>query len=55
MERAATVNANIKLLGVEGNLKWEKVGKGCIIELPELTTDSLPCEHAWTIKISKVI
>ncbi len=47
-------NAEISILGINGQIKWEKVGKGCIIELPELSLKNLPGKYVWTIKFSKI-
>jgi alpha-L-fucosidase len=46
--------AKITMLGVEGELKWEKVGKGFVVDIPERIQNSPPCRHAWTIKISQI-
>ncbi|RJP63868.1 MAG: alpha-L-fucosidase [Ignavibacteriales bacterium] len=43
--------SEIKLLGTDGNLKWEKTGDGYLIELPESVRKNPPCNYAWTFKI----
>lgn len=45
-------NAEIYMLGIKGQLKWEKIGNGFIVEIPKAIQKNPPCEHAWTIKIS---
>jgi alpha-L-fucosidase len=49
------LDAKINLLGIKESLKFEKIGKGCIIELPEMSLELLPCKYAWTVRISKII
>jgi len=46
--------AKISILGAEGNLRWEKVGKGFMAEIPEAVQKNPPCRHAWTLKISNM-
>jgi alpha-L-fucosidase len=48
-------NSNVTMLGVESFLEWEKVGKGFLIEVPESIQKNPPCQHAWTIKITKIV
>ena len=45
-------NAVVTMLGVEGKLKYQAKGKDAVIELPSLSPDKLPCQHAWTIKLA---
>jgi hypothetical protein len=40
------------MLGVEGFLKWEKVGKGVLIHVPAAAVQNPPCRHAWAFKIA---
>jgi len=42
----------IQMLGVEGSLHWEKVGKGVLIHIPAPAAENPPCRHAWTFKIT---
>ncbi len=44
--------ARIQMLGLKGFLKWEKVGKGILIEVPAAAQKNPPCRHAWTFKIT---
>jgi alpha-L-fucosidase len=46
-------DAKVRMLGVEGFLKWEKVGKGVLIHVPAAAVQNPPCRHAWTFKITK--
>jgi len=46
-------DAKVRMLGVQGFLKWEKVGKGVLIHVPSAAVQNPPCRHAWTFKISK--
>ncbi len=46
--------ASVTMLGVTGNLKWEKVGNGCLVEIPRSTQEDPPCLYAWTVRISKI-
>jgi len=46
--------AEVSLLGVEGKLKWEKVGTGFSVEIPQDIRNNPPCEFAWIIKISEI-
>jgi len=44
-------NAKLTMLGVNGELKWEKVGKGFLVHIPESIQNKPPCRYAWVIKI----
>lgn len=48
-------NAKLTLLGVDHKLKWEKVGNGFIVEIPEQFQKTPPCKYAWVIKIDKTV
>ncbi|MCD4731605.1 MAG: alpha-L-fucosidase [Bacteroidales bacterium] len=45
--------ANVSLLGVDSLLKWEKVGNGFVVDIPEQFQKIPPCKYAWVIKIDK--
>ena len=47
--------AKIEMLGYPKKLKWEQKGKNVVIEVPQLTASEVPCNYAWTFKISNVI
>ncbi len=44
--------AKIEMLGVPGPLKWEPVGQGVLIHLPDRAVLNPPCREAWTFRIS---
>jgi alpha-L-fucosidase len=47
-------NTEIKMLGVQGKLTWERTGKGSVIEIPEAIREAPPCNHAWVFKIDEI-
>jgi hypothetical protein len=42
----------VELLGGSSPLRWEKVGKGVLIHLPEDILMDPPCGFAWTFRIT---
>lgn len=44
--------AKIYMLGYKNPLKWEKNGKGVLIEVPDAMVKNPPSQHAWAFKIS---
>jgi alpha-L-fucosidase len=42
----------VEMLGVRGRLKWEKTGKGFLIQVPSGALRNPPCRHAWVFKIT---
>ncbi len=46
-------NAILTLLGNSNALKWQSVGNGVLVEIPEAVQTKPPCEFAWVIKIFK--
>lgn len=46
--------AKVSMYGVNGNLKWQRVGDGIVVEIPERIRKSPPCKYAWTIKVSNI-
>jgi alpha-L-fucosidase len=44
--------ATVTMLGVPGELKWDNVGAGCVIDIPAAAQKERPCDFAWTIRIS---
>ncbi|TAJ15472.1 alpha-L-fucosidase [Marinilabiliaceae bacterium JC017] len=46
--------ARITLLGSKRRLKWQKEGNGFVVSIPDELRKDLPCNHAWTIKVSKL-
>lgn len=47
-------DSKITMLGVDGELEWEKEGSGIEVELPRLNPSKLPCNHVFTLKITNV-
>lgn len=43
--------AEVSLLGAEVSLKWEKVGEGFYVDIPEQVRKNPPCRHAWVLKV----
>ena len=52
---APAAGAKITLLGVPGDLRWEKAGKGVLIHVPEAVRTTPPCRHAWVFKIPAAV
>ncbi len=44
-------DSEVTMLGKEGRLRHRMEGKNLVIDVPPLTPDRLPCQHAWTFKI----
>jgi alpha-L-fucosidase len=44
-------HAKVYLLGKSGELKWEKVGNGFVVNIPEAWQKKAPCNYAWVLKI----
>jgi hypothetical protein len=47
-----SADAKIEMLGVPGALKWEPVGQGVLIHLPDKAVQNPPCREAWAFRIS---
>jgi alpha-L-fucosidase len=50
----AAKKAKVSLLGTKGNLKWKNTDEGVQIFIPEKFRKDLPCDLAWSFKISVV-
>jgi alpha-L-fucosidase len=50
----AAKDAKVSLLGSPGNLKWKNTTEGINILVPEKIRKNLPCDLAWTFKISGI-
>ncbi len=52
----ASTDATVVMLdGGEGrNLKWTQTEQGVSIEMPQLNPSKMPCDFAWTFKVSDV-
>ena len=48
-----TEKSAVTLLGVDYQLKWEKVGNGFVVEIPEQFQKIPPCKYAWVVKIDQ--
>lgn len=46
--------ASIEMLGYSKELKWKQKGKDVVIEVPQLTASEVPCDFAWTFKLSNI-
>ncbi|TNJ45849.1 alpha-L-fucosidase [Tamlana fucoidanivorans] len=44
--------AKVELLGYDKKLSWKQRGKNIVIEVPALTASEVPCNYAWTFKMS---
>lgn len=44
--------SRILMLGVQGELKWENVGRGVMVDIPPSAQQKPPCKYSWTLKIS---
>jgi alpha-L-fucosidase len=43
----------VALLGCGDPVRWEKVGQGTLLYLPESALKNPPCRHAWAFKFNK--
>lgn len=51
----ATGATSVSLVGSTATLTWApREGGGIVITLPPLNVAELPCEHAWTVKLTGV-
>jgi alpha-L-fucosidase len=49
-----TDGAEVTLLGTRAKLPWKAEGDGFVVTIPDAVRASPPCQHAWTIKASRV-
>ncbi|TWT84459.1 Alpha-L-fucosidase [Planctomycetes bacterium CA13] len=49
----ASNDATVSMLGV-GELQWKQFGDDVVITMPKLNPSKMPCQHAWTFKISEI-
>ncbi|GAA6204541.1 alpha-L-fucosidase [Thalassotalea sp. SU-HH00458] len=42
----------VTMLGVNGELSYQKTESGIVVELPTLLPGKLPAEHVWTLKVT---
>jgi len=50
----AAEGAKVSFLGGEQDLKWKQDGANLVIEMPKVNPSRLPCDFAYTFKISAV-
>lgn len=48
------LGATVEMLGYDKLLKWNKKGSNIIVEVPDLSVSEVPCNFAWTFKLSGV-
>lgn len=46
--------SKVELLGFSKSLNWKQKGANIEIEVPALTASEIPCDFAWTFKLSKI-
>lgn len=46
--------AKLSFLGFDGELNWENVGKGFLVNIPESVQKNPPCLDAWVVRISQI-
>ncbi len=51
---APASGAEISMLGVDGTLDWQRVGKGFSIDIPDSVRENPPSRFAWIVKISGI-
>ena len=51
---APAKDAKLLLLGTDVPLKWERIGNGVLIDIPDGVRKKAPGKYAWTVKISKI-
>jgi len=52
-----TSGTNVRMLGVEGYLKWSSPAggdSGVTVDVPGLTPDKIPCQHAWVFALASL-
>ena len=47
-------SSKIQMLGLEANLNWEQVGKNIEIDMPKVNPSKMPCDYAYTFKITEI-
>lgn len=51
---AISNKTQVSLLGVNGHLDYEVEGRNLIVNVPCLSVEEVPCQHAYTLKITNV-
>ncbi|WP_200979515.1 alpha-L-fucosidase [Echinicola sp. 20G] len=49
-----TENTMVSLLGYDKPLKFEKIGNDLKVIMPEISFNELPCQYAWSFKVSNL-
>ena len=44
--------SKVSMLGYDKPLKWKQKGKNVVINVPYLTASEVPCNYAWTFKLT---
>ncbi|MDN5202292.1 alpha-L-fucosidase [Fulvivirgaceae bacterium BMA10] len=47
-------NSKVTLLGHEGDLNYNYSNGNLVVDVPVLTVEEIPCQHAWSFKITNV-
>lgn len=50
----AQAGATVSMLGVDGDLDWKQDGENMVIEMPSVNPSRMPCEFAYTFKVSAI-
>jgi alpha-L-fucosidase len=46
---------SVHMLGVTESLSFKSKNGNLVVTIPQLTPDQLPCQYAWTLKITDVV
>lgn len=50
-----TEETSVQWVGYKGSLKWKQRPEGgMVVQLPRLLPSSIPCQWAWTFKLTKL-
>ncbi|MDI6448798.1 alpha-L-fucosidase [Anaerobaca lacustris] len=47
-------NTNVTMLGVAQSVEWRRSGRNVVVQVPGLSIDEVPCQHAYVLKITHV-
>ncbi len=50
----STGKTAISMLGNTGQLKWKQVGKNIEVQVPAINPSELPCQYAWTFRVTGI-
>ncbi len=51
---AASKNTVVTMLGLKKPLRWKAVDGNIVIDVPQLSVDQLPCEYAYSFKLTGI-